>query len=377
MAKEIKHISDLTPDSQNVNLGTERGHYMVDWSLTELGAGRSILADADGHVIAGNKTLEAAADHQLPVRVVQTDGRELVVVQRTDLRLTGKGKERERARQLAIADNRASEVGYAVDVEALLTHSQSGVDITPMFFESEVEALLAILTPSQLTDALPSDDLPGAINLDASQDETEEPFRGVFALQEGVLFPSSNTWGIPDLVPGKCSDQLPLEVYGRQEITDPKNTLFVHGTASFPDEARGGVLAFYVDDWRFERLWTDAVSVADEFRLFGWGSLVSPDFSVWRDDPTAVQLWNIYRSRWVARYWQEAGFQVIPSLNWSDERSYEFAHLGIPENLPIVSVQCRTTRSRKGKEYFVIRTTARQRIRSDQAVVPSGIEGRI
>lgn len=146
-AKQIKSIKDLTPDPANVNKGTERGAYMVDWSLTELGAGRSILADADGVVIAGNKTLEAAFDRQLPVRVIPTDGTELVVVQRTDLRLNGKGKERERARQMAFADNRASEVGYSPDVEVLLEHRAGGVDLSPMYREDEIDALLASLTP--------------------------------------------------------------------------------------------------------------------------------------------------------------------------------------------------------------------------------------
>lgn len=34
-AKQIKTIKDLTPDRANVNKGSERGAYMVDWSLTD------------------------------------------------------------------------------------------------------------------------------------------------------------------------------------------------------------------------------------------------------------------------------------------------------------------------------------------------------
>jgi hypothetical protein len=167
--KQINKLADLTPDAANVNKGTERGAYVIDWSLTELGAGRSILADADGRIIAGNKTLEAAADRQMPVRVVQTDGKELVVVQRTDLRLNGKGKERERARQMAIADNRASEVGYSADVEALLAHSQSGVDISAMYRPDEIDALIAGLTPEdtgggESSDAEPQIDQAAELN---------------------------------------------------------------------------------------------------------------------------------------------------------------------------------------------------------------------
>lgn len=186
---------------------------------------------------------------------------------------------------------------------------------------------------------------------DSLSDEAED-FKGVYALKEDVIFPSSNVWGIPDLLPEMLSNQIPNTVFARQEAIDPGNTLYVHGSAKFDPSAKAGVLAFYVDDWRFESVWLDAVKMVEGFKAFGWSSIVSPDFSVWRDDPMVMQAWNIYRSRWVARYWQEAGLKVIPSLNWADERSYSFAHVGIPKGCPVVSVQCRTTRSRKGKEHF-------------------------
>lgn len=101
MAKDITSIEDLIPDPKNANKGTERGLAMVEDSLRNYGAGRSILVDKDGVVIAGNKCLEAAAELNLPVRVVKTDGHELVVVQREDLDLDDGDK----ARQLAYADN--------------------------------------------------------------------------------------------------------------------------------------------------------------------------------------------------------------------------------------------------------------------------------
>ena len=107
---------DLRLDPHNANKGSDRGREMVAASLQECGAGRSILADRDGVVIAGNKTLEAARKLGLPVRVVESDGRELVVVRRNDLDLA----KDEKARRLAYLDNRASELGLEWDVEQLL-----------------------------------------------------------------------------------------------------------------------------------------------------------------------------------------------------------------------------------------------------------------
>lgn len=60
MTETIK-LADLTPDARNANKGTKRGADMINRSLGELGAGRSILVDKNGKIIAGNKTTEGAA----------------------------------------------------------------------------------------------------------------------------------------------------------------------------------------------------------------------------------------------------------------------------------------------------------------------------
>lgn len=138
--KTITALSDLTPDTQNANKGTERGRYLVEASLTETGAGRSIVADKDGRIIAGNKTLEAWAGMGGAVKVIETDGHELVVVQRTDLDLSDpKGK----ARKLAYYDNRAGQVGMEWDAEQLLADVNAGVDLAAMFKKEEIDSLLA------------------------------------------------------------------------------------------------------------------------------------------------------------------------------------------------------------------------------------------
>jgi len=53
-------LSALTPDTRNANKGTARGRKLVRESLKRYGAGRSILLDKSGNIIAGNKTAEAA-----------------------------------------------------------------------------------------------------------------------------------------------------------------------------------------------------------------------------------------------------------------------------------------------------------------------------
>jgi len=136
--KEIKRIEDLRPDGKNANKGTERGLAILEDSLRKYGAGRSILVDKDGEVIAGNKTLEVAADLGLPIRVVKTNGSELVVVQREDLDLDDGSA----ARELAYADNRSSQVGLDWDLERILVDVNEGVDLSGLWGEQELNELL-------------------------------------------------------------------------------------------------------------------------------------------------------------------------------------------------------------------------------------------
>ena len=80
--KSLHTLADLTPDARNANRGTARGRQALDDSLRSYGAGRSILADRVGRIVSGNKTVEQARALGLPIMVVPSDGRVLVVVDR-------------------------------------------------------------------------------------------------------------------------------------------------------------------------------------------------------------------------------------------------------------------------------------------------------
>lgn len=120
----IIDIEDLTPDAHNFNQGTDEGRQLMQRSLSELGAGRSILVDRNGNVIAGNKTQEAAIKAGIRrVRVIETDGTELVAVKRTDIDIdSAKGRE------LALVDNLATQVNLAWDEAELEAMDVEGFD---------------------------------------------------------------------------------------------------------------------------------------------------------------------------------------------------------------------------------------------------------
>ena len=128
-------IADLMPDEANANLGSERGEYMIAESLQQFGAGRSILVDKNGRIIAGNKTAQKAGELGIEdVLVIETDGTKLVAVKRTDLDLT----DGDAARKLAYMDNRASEVSLDWDVEQIASDLDAGLDLSDMWFDDEL-----------------------------------------------------------------------------------------------------------------------------------------------------------------------------------------------------------------------------------------------
>ena len=86
---------------------------------------------------------------------------------------------------------------------------------------------------------------------------------------------------------------------------------------------------FYLDDYQFERVWASPTRYVKLLRQYS--CVLSPDFSLYTDMPMAMQIWNTYRSRLLGQYWQDNGINVIPTVSWSDERSYSFCFDGLPQ----------------------------------------------
>lgn len=94
----------ITFDKKNYRKHSEQNKKRIRKSLTECGAGRSVLVDKDGCLIAGNGVYEQASKMGIKTRVVETDGTELVVVKRTDI-----GTDDPKRKTLALADNATSD----------------------------------------------------------------------------------------------------------------------------------------------------------------------------------------------------------------------------------------------------------------------------
>jgi len=131
-------------------------------------------------------------------------------------------------------------------------------------------------------------------------------------MRERKLFESSNEFGIPDTLSQDINTKYELQEYRSRKNISTK------------------ICHFFLDDRLFEAVWSRTNKSTEIVSKYH--AVLSPDFSIYADMPIAVQIWQIYRSRWIARYWQEKNIKVINTVNWSDSKSYSFVFLGIPAN---------------------------------------------
>lgn len=100
-------------DKRNYRKHNDKNKKLIKKSLQECGAGRSIIIDNEGEIIAGNGVYEQAQKLGLKTKIVETDGSELVVVKRTDLKTDD-----EKRKALAVMDNSTSDTSE-FDLELL------------------------------------------------------------------------------------------------------------------------------------------------------------------------------------------------------------------------------------------------------------------
>jgi len=145
-------IKDLKSDHKNARKRTDRSASLIAESLQRYGAARSIVIDEDNRILAGNGTIEGAKAAGIKnIRVIETDGTEIIAVKRTGL------SEDEKI-GLALADNRTSDLSdWDKD---MLQQLSADHDLTPWFDADDLAEILgeAEQLPAEgLTDA---DDVP-------------------------------------------------------------------------------------------------------------------------------------------------------------------------------------------------------------------------
>jgi len=107
---------------------------------------------------------------------------------------------------------------------------------------------------------------------------------------------------------------------------------------------------FYIDDEKFERIWNRPYRYFPILKRFS--CVFSPDFSLYRDMPLAMKIWNIYRSRLLGQMMQREGIHVIPSVSWADKDTFSFCFAGLPHNTPVSISTVGILKSAKAYNFF-------------------------
>lgn len=173
---------------------------------------------------------------------------------------------------------------------------------------------LNIELPDISTDEIPVED--SSDETDEKEDDNVEDEEDNMSFYQSMLsdclYESNNIYDIPtlrlDMQAGKVI--LPLAPWGADSRLR-KDISTYH---------------FYVEDYRFEAIWKDPTKIL----ISGVRALVEPNLSLFDTTPVAYGLQQIYKKRWISRYFQECGIKVYADLNVS-RKFQEYNKLGIPK----------------------------------------------
>lgn len=121
---------------------------MVVESLQTVGAARSIVIDEDNVILAGNGVTEAAREAGITkLRIIDTDGDEVIAVRRTGLTDAQK-------HHLSVSDNRSGELS-TWNVQQLRADVKKGRDLGVFFTEKEQLQILQVREDESVTKGSP------------------------------------------------------------------------------------------------------------------------------------------------------------------------------------------------------------------------------
>lgn len=106
----------------------------------------------------------------------------------------------------------------------------------------------------------------------------------------------------------------------------------IHDNKSITDKC---FINSFVNDYLLERYWKNCWKYINKFSISS--GIMSPDYSLLINMPKPLQIFNVYRNRYIGFEWQRAGLNVIPTISWSDYNSFEYCFNGI-EKGSIVAV---------------------------------------
>lgn len=147
---------------------------------------------------------------------------------------------------------------------------------------------------------------------------------------------------------------IPLVKKQNLNLTDIQLVACSDTRANDSEENKKRGVHFFVDDFRFEGIYNAPERSLQKYSQYAF--LLTPDFSLYSDMNYWRQLENVAKNRWVGAFWQHYGLTVIPTISWSDEKSFDFCFDGIENHstVAIGTIGCKHAKKEFLKGYFAM-----------------------
>lgn len=304
---ETKKLSDLKPWNKNPRKITSAGLEKLNQSISKFGIPQPLIINCDGTIIGGHARYKSLNKQNIPEVMCAVPTEQLTEKQLEEL-------------NIRLNANIAGEFDFDMlesefNVDKLLEWGMESKE-----FEFEIEKIsekeINLLSAEKVKDV---DDLSS-----------------VFDLKKNVKFKGAGLFDLPILKKDMILEMSSPNTWAGRKATTKQPPYFYNfgneGTIGLPFEKT--VVGFYAQDSKFESIWTDTANIVKRFLNKKIIGIVSPNFSTYFNWPKALRIFNIYRSRWVARYFQESGIPVIPDITGSD-KDIDFMFDGLPVNIPV------------------------------------------
>jgi hypothetical protein len=271
-----RKVKDIKPYEKNPRRNDEAVEYVMQ-SIDEFGFKVPIVIDKDNIVVAGHTRLKAAK--KLKKSVVPC----IIADDLTE----------EQVKAFRLADNKVSEKAEW-DFDLLNEEITDIVDIdmelfgfdVPFFDEEDFE--------------------------DDEKHNERERTDNAYNLDE---FDEEHTEGYYQMPKIDACGFIPEDIIGfNYALTSTNKDCGIH---------------FYVDDYQFERIWNQPQLYIE--KLSEYQCIFTPDFSLYKEMPIAMKIWNIYRSRLIGQIAQRMGLLVIPTVSWCERATFDFCFDGLPK----------------------------------------------
>jgi len=312
-------IKNFKQDDKNFNRHTDKGMQELKHSIEKVGVIESITVSSDDKIITGNarqqKITEVLGDNVEPI-VIETDGSRPVILKRTDIHSDTK-----KYHEAALLANTTALHNINLDTGLIkeIAVKDFKIDIQELALEN-IKVNNTKHVPVNTKDvASPisnnTEDTQAHADVesgdeDASVSEDKEDLYNLMV--SDCLYESDNEFEIPNLLLDKQAGKLllPFAAWGA-------DSRIKTGIATYH---------FYVDDYRFEAIWKNPAKILAS----GVCAIVEPNLSLYDTTPIAYGLHQIYKKRWIARYFQECGILIYADLNVS-AKFKDYNKMGIPK----------------------------------------------